>query len=243
MKSPSRRLRRLVGAGTAALLAVGLAPIVTSGVAQAASTNTPAISVSDQTVIGVGDRLRRGNINVGSAARTFTQGTITVQVAQPGVGTPIRHPFRHHPGDERELQQRCRPATMSPSRPRDPRSAVHRRLRRVRRDPDGRWPHGRHPDAASWRRWFVDRDGTDGTVPGFCNGQDGGTADRHLHLHGGDVRSWSHRDQQHPVRRWSWHRNGEPSGPTTRLNSTTTGPARLFISFTNVSTGSPSSRS
>ena len=54
MKSPSRRLRRLVGAGTAALLAVGLAPILTSGVAQAASTNTPAIAVANQTVIGVG---------------------------------------------------------------------------------------------------------------------------------------------------------------------------------------------
>ena len=54
MKSPSRRLRRLVGAGTAALLAVGLAPILTSGVAQAASTNIPAIAVANQTVIGVG---------------------------------------------------------------------------------------------------------------------------------------------------------------------------------------------
>ena len=78
MKSPSRRLRRLVGAGTAVLLAVGLAPIVTSGVAQAASTNTPTIAISDQTVLGVGDTAAAGNI--------------TVQVAQPGVGTPTTAP-------------------------------------------------------------------------------------------------------------------------------------------------------
>src|SRR5580765_1217455 len=90
MKSPSRRLRRLVGAGTAALLAVGLAPILTSGVAQAASTNTPAIGVANQTVIGVGQSgSAAGDMTVGSSTVTFNAGDqITVQVTQPGVGTP-----------------------------------------------------------------------------------------------------------------------------------------------------------
>ena len=90
MKSPSRRLRRLVGAGTAALLAVGLAPILTSGVAQAASTNTPAIAVANQTVIGIGQSgSAAGDIVIGSSTTTFNAGDqITVQVAQPGVGTP-----------------------------------------------------------------------------------------------------------------------------------------------------------
>ena len=90
MKSPSRRLRRLVGAGTAALLAVGLAPILTSGVAQAASTNTPAIAVANQTVIGVGQAgSAAGALVIGSSTTTFNAGDqITVQVTQPGVGTP-----------------------------------------------------------------------------------------------------------------------------------------------------------
>src|SRR6185369_395703 len=93
MKSPSRRLRRLVGAGTAALLAVGLAPILTSGVAQAASTNTPAIAISNQTVIGVGDTAAAGDVVIGASTTTFNAGdTITIQVAQPGVGTPTTAP-------------------------------------------------------------------------------------------------------------------------------------------------------
>ncbi len=228
MKSPSRRLRRLVGAGTAVLLAVGLAPIVTSGVAQAASTNTPAISVSDQTVIGVGDTAAAGNINVGSSSVTFTQGDIiTVQVAQPGVGTPAL-PLTP------EMNANCSSGAdpTIQSAPGDRRFVVYAAT------PTAAGPTGGTLTLLPGVAGSSTATGANGTVPGFCNVQDGGTRN--------DIFTFTVATSgpgpivisniQYAAGRGTGTAN--LSGPTTRLNSATTGPARLFISFTNVSTGS-----
>ena len=148
MKSPSRRLRRLVGAGVAGLLVVGLAPVLTSGVAQAASTGTnpPAFLALNQTVIGTGQAgSAGGDIRIGASTDTFDAGDqITLQVAQPGVGTPTTAPTAC---DERELQQRTRAATSLTG---------DRRFVSFAATPTGVWSDRRHAHAAARRCRVVD---------------------------------------------------------------------------------------
>ena len=168
MKSPSRRLRRLVGAGTAALLAVGLAPILTSGVAQAASTNTPAIAISEPN----GHRCRRhraaaGDVTVGASTVTFNAGdTITVQVAQPGVGTPATA-TPHRPPENANCNTGRRVAAVAPS--------VTGRFVAYAATPTASGPTGGTLTLLPGVAGSSTAAGTNGTIPGFCNIQDGGT--------------------------------------------------------------------
>ncbi|HTH07884.1 MAG TPA: hypothetical protein VL916_18525, partial [Ilumatobacteraceae bacterium] len=163
MKSPSRRLRRLVGAGTAALLAVGLAPILTSGVAQAASTNTPAIAISNQTVIGVGDTAAAGDVVIGATTTTFNAGdTITIQVAQPGVGTPTTAPTAL-------MNANCNTAAGGQSTTGD------RRFVAYAATPTAAGPTGGTLTLLPGVAGSSTAAGANGTIPGFCNVQDGGT--------------------------------------------------------------------
>ncbi len=227
MKSPSRRLRRLVGAGTAVLLAVGLAPIVTSGVAQAASTNTPAIAITDQTVIGVGDTAAAGNIAVGASTVTFTQGdVITVQVAQPGVGTPTTAPTP-------AMNANCSSGTTGLQ------SGVgDRRFVVYAATPTAAGPTGGTLTLLPGVAGSSTAVGANGTIPGFCNAEDGGTRN--------DIFTFTVATSgpgpivisniQYSVGRGTGQAN--LTGATTRLNSTTTGPVRMFVFFSNVTTGS-----
>ncbi len=137
---------------------------------------------------------------------TFNAGDqITVQVAQPGVGTPD-HGWRPTAAAmNAELQRRHgRLAT------RRPRHAAIVASSSYRCDPDGGWPDGWHAHAACPAFPASSTPaGVGGTVPGFCNAQDGGTKQRHLHVHRGHDRPRADHDQQRPVRRRSWHRPGE----------------------------------
>ncbi len=231
MKSPSRRLRRLVGAGVAGLLAVSLAPIVTSGVAQAASTNTPAITVSNQTVIGVGDTGPAGDIVVGSSTVTFNQGdAIIVQVAQPGVGTPA---FAGGIALASEMNPNCNGAI-------DPTGASgvgDRRFVAYAATPTASGPTGGTLTLLPGVAGQSTSAPLNGTIPGFCNGQDGGTRN--------DIFTFTVATNgpgpitigniQYSAGRGTGQAN--LAGPTLRANSATTGPVRLFTFFSNVSTG------
>ncbi|HTN78502.1 MAG TPA: hypothetical protein VMK16_02415, partial [Acidimicrobiales bacterium] len=231
MKSPSRRLRRLVGASTAALLAVGLAPIVAQGVAQAASTNTPAITVSDQTVIGTGDTAAAGNIVVGSSTVTFNQGdTITVQVAQPGVGTPT---FTGGVADAAEMNPNCNGA-LDP----ETQSGVgDRRFVAYATTPTASGPTGGTLTLLPGVAGQSTAAPLNGTIPGFCNTQDGGTRN--------DIFTFTVATTgpgpitigniQYTAGRGTGQAN--LAGAPLRANSATTGPVRLFVFFTNVSSG------
>ena len=79
--------------------------------------------------------------------------------------------------------------------------------------------------------------GTGGTIPGFCNSQDGGTK---IDIYTFIVATTGHgpdRDRQHQVRRRSRHRSERTTpAPPRAQHSTTTGPVRQFIFFTNVTT-------
>jgi putative cell wall-binding protein len=215
----------LVGAGTAALLAVGLAPILTSGVAQAASTNTPAIAISNQTVIGVGDTAAAGDVVIGATTTTFNAGdTITIQVAQPGVGTPTTAPTAL-------MNANCNTAAGGQSTTGD------RRFVAYAATPTAAGPTGGTLTLLPGVAGSSTAAGANGTIPGFCNVQDGGTRN--------DIFTFTVATTgpgpitigniQYSVGRGTGQAN--LAGPTTRLNSATTGPVRQFIFFTNVSTG------
>jgi hypothetical protein len=166
MKSPSRRLRRLVGAGVAGLLVAGLAPVLTSGVAQAASTGTnpPAFLSLNQTVIGTGQAgSAGGDIRIGASTDTFDAGDqITLQVAQPGVGTPTT-------ASTAPENLNCNTQAGTQSLPGD------RRFVSFAATPTASGPTGGTltllPGVASSSTIA----GSNGTIPGYCNVQDGGT--------------------------------------------------------------------
>ena len=248
MKSPSRRLRRLVGAGSAALLAVGLAPILTSGVAQAASTNTPAIAVVDQTVIGTGQSgSAAGDMTIGSSSNTFNAGDqVTVQVVQPGVGTPIIDGTVVPPAAlAAEMNPNCNGGStggdnVTVANLGDPTlqsGAGDRRFVAYAATPTAAGPSGGTLTLLPGVPASSTPAGTGGTIPGFCNSQDGGTK---IDIYTFIVATTgpgpiSISNMKYDVGRGTGQPNN--AGPTLRKNSTTTGPVRQFVFFTNVTTG------
>ena len=79
--------------------------------------------------------------------------------------------------------------------------------------------------------------GTGGTIPGFCNSQDGGTK---IDIYTFIVATTGPgpvtiSNVKYDVGRGTGQANN--AGPTLRKNSTTTGPVRQFVFFTNVTTG------
>jgi putative cell wall-binding protein len=228
MKSPSRRLRRLVGAGVAGLLVAGLAPVLTSGVAQAASTGTnpPAFLSLNQTVIGTGQAgSAGGDIRIGASTDTFDAGDqITLQVAQPGVGTPTT-------ASTAPENLNCNTQAGTQSLPGD------RRFVSFAATPTASGPTGGTltllPGVASSSTIA----GSNGTIPGYCNVQDGGTKT--------DIFVFTVATSGpgpiviSNVRYDVGRGTGQPNnaGATLRNNSTTTGPVRVFMFFSNVRNG------
>ena len=157
---------------------------------------------------------------------TFNAGdTITVQVAQPGVGTPAT-------ATPTALQNaNCDTATGAAS------TVGDRRFVAYAATPTASGPTGGTLTLLPGVAGSSTAAGTNGTIPGFCNIQDGGTRN--------DIFTFTVATTgpgpitigniQYTVGRGTGQAN--LTGPTTRLNSTTTGPVRQFIFFTNVSTG------
>lgn len=228
MKSPSRRLRRLVGAGVAGLLVAGLAPVLASGVAQAASTGTnpPAFLALNQTVIGTGQAgSAGGDIRIGASTDTFDAGDqITLQVAQPGVGTPTSAPTA-------PMNANCNTQAGGQS------AVGDRRFVSFAATPTGAGPTGGTltllPGVASSSTAL----GANGTIPGFCNVQDGGTkTDIFVFtVATGGPGPIVISNIRYDVGRGTGQANN--AGPTLRNNSTTTGPVRVFMFFSNVRNG------
>jgi hypothetical protein len=228
MKSPSRRLRRLVGAGVAGLLVAGLAPVLTSGVAQAASTGTnpPAFLALNQTVIGTGQAgSAGGDIRIGASTDTFDAGDqITLQVAQPGVGTPTTAPTP-------EMNANCNTQAGTTSLTGD------RRFVSFAATPTGSGPTGGTLTLLPGVAGSSTAAGTNGTIPGFCNAQDGGTKTDifvfTVATSGPGPITIS--NIRYDVGRGTGQANN--AGPTLRNFSTTTGPVRVFMFFSNVRNG------
>ncbi len=222
----------MVGAGIAGLLAVGLAPVLTSGVAGAASPAPirPPSCRSTRPVIGTGQAgTAGGDIRIGAATDTFDAGDqITLQVAQPGVGTPTTV------GPSRLQNANCNDA-----RPATAQSGVgDRRFVSFAATPTAAGPTGGTLTLLPGVPSSSTAAGANGTVPGFCNVQDGGTKTDIFVFTVATCRPRPDRHQQHQVRRRSWHRPGEQRWPDApRLNSTTTGPVRIFMFFSNVKNG------
>ncbi len=229
MKSPSRRLRRLVGAGVAGLLAVGLAPVLTSAVAGAASlgANPPAFLALDQTVIGTGQAgSAGGDIRIGTANDTFDAGDqITLQVAQPGVGTPATTPTA-------PANANCSSNTgLVQSAPGD------RRFVSFAATPTAAGPGGGTLTLLPGVPSSSTSVGANGTIPGFCNVQDGGTK---IDIYVFTVATAGTgpiviSNIKYDVGRGTGQANN--AGPTLRANSATTGPVRIFMFFSNVKNG------
>ena len=228
MKSPSRRLRRLVGAGVAGLLVVGLAPVLASGVAQAASTGTnpPAFLSLNQTVIGTGQAgSAGGDIRIGASTDTFDAGDqITLQVAQPGVGTPTTAATAPE-------NLNCNTQAGTQSLPGD------RRFVSFAATPTASGPTGGTLTLLPGVAGSSTAAGLSGTIPGFCNVQDGGTKT--------DIFTFTVATSgpgpivisnvRYDVGRGTGQVNNV--GPTLRNFSTTTGPVRVFMFFSNVRNG------
>ncbi len=229
MKSPSRRLRRLVGAGVAGLLAVGLAPVLTSGVSGAASlgANPPAFLSLDQPVIGTGQAgSAGGDIRIGTANDTFDAGDqITLQVAQPGVGTPATVATA-------PANANCSSSTgLVQSAPGD------RRFVSFAATPTAAGPGGGTLTLLPGVPSSSTSVGANGTIPGFCNVQDGGTK---IDIYVFTVATAGLgpiviSNIKYDVGRGTGQANN--AGPTLRANSATTGPVRIFMFFSNVKNG------
>ena len=226
MKSPSRRLRRLVGAGVAGLLVVGLAPVLTSGIAGAASTGLtgPAFKAVDQLVIGTGQAgFAAGDVQIGTSTDTFDAGDqITLQVAQPGVGTPTTAPTQ-------AMNANC-------SSPAGLVSAIgDRRFVSFAATPTA--SGGSSTTLLPGVPGSSSAVGTNGTIPGFCNQQDGGTKiDIYTFtVATGGAGPITISNIKYDVGRGTGLVNN--AGATNRLHSTTTGPVRVFMFFSNTKTG------
>ena len=228
MKSPSRRLRRLVGAGVAGLLVAGLAPVLASGVAQAASTGTnpPGFLSLNQTVIGTGQAgSAGGDIRIGASTDTFDAGDqITLQVAQPGVGTPTTAPTP-------AMNANCNTQAGGQSFTGD------RRFVSFAATPTAAGPTGGTLTLLPGVAGSSTSAGANGTIPGFCNVQDGGTKTDIFVFTvattgpGPIVIS----NVRYDVGRGTGQANN--AGATLRNFSTTTGPVRVFMFFSNVRNG------
>jgi putative cell wall-binding protein len=203
---------------------------LTSGTAGAASTgaNAPAFLALDQTVIGTGQAgTAGGDIRIGVSTDTFDAGDqITLQVAQPGVGTPVVGPTAPQNAN-------CNDKTTgtAQSTPGD------RRYVSFAATPTAAGPTGGTLTLLPGVPSSSTQAATNGTVPGFCNVQDGGTKT--------DIFVFTVATSgpgpiiisniKYDVGRGTGQANN--AGPTTRASSTTTGPVRIFMFFSNVKNG------
>jgi putative cell wall-binding protein len=220
----------LVGAGVAGLLVVGLAPVLTSEVSGAASlgANPPAFLSLDQRVIGTGQAgSAGGDIRIGTANDTFDAGDqITLQVAQPGVGTPVVGPTQPQNAN-------CNDSVTGTTQ-----SGVgDRRFVSFAATPTASGPSGGTLTLLPGVPSSSTAAGANGTVPGFCNVQDGGTK---IDIYVFTVATAGPGpivigNVKYDVGRGTGQPNN--AGATTRLNSTTTGPVRIFMFFSNVKNG------
>jgi putative cell wall-binding protein len=182
----------------------------------------------DQPVIGTGQAgSAGGDIRIGTANDTFDAGDqITLQVAQPGVGTPVVGPTQPQNAN-------CNDGTTgtAQSLPGD------RRFVSFAATPTASGPTGGTLTLLPGVPSSSTSAGTNGTVPGFCNVQDGGTK---IDIYVFTVATTGTgpiviSNVKYDVGRGTGQANN--AGPTLLSHSTTTGPVRIFMFFSNVKNG------
>ncbi len=231
MKSPSRRLRRLVGAGVAGLLAVGLAPVLTSGVCRRCITRSQSTRL-----LGArpdGHRYRSGRNRRRRHPHRHVERHVRRRRPDHVAGGPAR---RRHSRRRSHGRPRTRTATTPTGTAQS--GVGDRRFVSFAATPTAAGPGRRYAHAASGRSLVVDLSWHQRHRSRLLQRAGRRHEDRHLRLHRRHGRRGPDRDQQHQVRRRSWYRARRTTpARRTALNSTTTGPVRIFMFFSNVKNG------